>query len=88
MDEQIEGLIESMEERNIESVEKVSGMIEHQVIGGGLQLTYWNSSNYEEVDHNEVLDLIIEELEEDNFISDGSVSSDMNEIMFEIMEIF
>lgn len=51
------------------------------------RIKYWNSSNQELIHHKHVREAIIDELLEDENNLDGSISSNMNEIMYEITEI-
>ena len=51
---------------------------------GGETLIYWNSSNDESINHEDVLDKIADELEDENW--DGSVQDEYTwaEIMYEV----
>ena len=58
----------------------------YEVEADDMVLTYWNSSNDEKIPHQLALELIGDELYKNDSICQGSVSVNMNEIMFEINE--
>tara|TARA_R110000796_G_scaffold1673_3_gene6970 strand:+ start:15221 stop:15475 length:255 start_codon:yes stop_codon:yes gene_type:complete len=63
------------------------GATVYELVEGHIKVIYWNSSNRQEPWHKEVHEAILEEVENDHDKWDGSVSINMNEIMFEIQEI-